>query len=470
MCKVKYIVVSIEKELNKMKQLLQEQHTFFYSGATKSYAFRKKQLQRLKSMLKKYESNMYEALKLDLNKSQHEALTTEIGILYTEIDFTIKHLRKWMLKKEVDAPITHTGTKNYIMYEPYGTVLVIAPWNYPIQLAVAPIIGAIAAGNTVVLKPSEISEHTSQLLYTMFHETFDTSYISVVEGDKDVSEKLLEQRFDYIFFTGSPHVGRIVMEKASKYLTPITLELGGKSPAIVDKDCSIKRTAKRIIWGKFTNAGQTCVAPDYVYIHADIYPKLVKEMKKQINKLYTKQPLTNPDYVKIINNRHFHRLKKLLDSGTVIAGGDVDEEQEKIAPTLLEDITWFDDIMAKEIFGPLLPMMSFKNLDEVIAKIQQEEKPLALYYFGASDKTKDYILESLSFGGGCINDTLYHLANPHLPFGGVGTSGMGAYHGKYSFNTFSHEKSVMEQTTKMDIPVRYPGSKLAHSLVKKILK
>lgn len=460
----------MEKERYVMKELINGQNKFFYSGATKPYAFRKRQLQRLRSMLKRYEKDMYQALKQDLNKSEHEALTTEIGILYTEIDFTLKHLKKWMNKQEVDAPFTHTGTKNYIMYEPYGTVLVISPWNYPIQLAIAPIIGAIAAGNTVVLKPSEFSVHTSKLLYNMLQTTFDPSYIAVVEGDKEVSEKLLEQRFDYIFFTGSTNVGKIVMEKASTHLTPLTLELGGKSPAIVDEDCSIKRTAKRLIWGKFTNAGQTCVAPDYVYIHANVYPSLVKEMKKQIKKLYGKKPLTNAHYVKIINERHFNRLEQLMTNGTTVAGGDVDKKQQKIEPTLIEDITWYDPIMEEEIFGPLLPMMSFTDLNVVIDKIQSEEKPLALYYFGASNKTKEHILNHLSFGGGCINDTLYHLANPHLPFGGVGSSGMGSYHGKYSFYTFSHEKSILEQTTKMDIPVRYPGSKIAKSIAKKIFK
>lgn len=447
---------------------MEEQKAFFYSGATKSYAFRRKQLQRLKSMLQTYEQDIYQALRQDLNKSQHEVLTTELGILYAEIDFTLKHLKSWMKKQEVDAPFTHMGTQNYVMYEPYGTVLVIAPWNYPIQLAIAPMIGAIAAGNTIVVKPSELSIHTSNLINKMCQATFDSRYIAVMEGDKDVSEQLLAQRFDYIFFTGSPHVGKIVMEKASNYLTPITLELGGKSPAIVDKGCSIKLTAKRLVWGKFTNAGQTCVAPDYVYIHADVYPKLVREMKKQIRKLYGKNPLENPDYVQIINERHFKRLEKLMEQGTVVTGGITNKSQLKIAPTLLEDVTWYDPVMQEEIFGPILPMMTFTKLDDIIKKIQVQEKPLALYYFGSSQKAKANILESISFGGGCINDTLYHLANPHLPFGGVGTSGMGAYHGKYSFKTFSHEKSILEQSTKVDIPVRYPGSKIAQSIAKRI--
>lgn len=453
-----------------MNKLINEQKTFFYSGATKPYSFRKEQLQTLKAMLKRYEAEIYEVLRADLNKSKHETLTTELGILYTEIDFTLKHLKSWMKTQKVPTPFTHTGTTNEIMYEPYGTVLVIAPWNYPIQLAIAPIIGAIAAGNTVVLKPSEHAIHTSKLLYKMFQETFDSQFITVVEGGVDVNQQLLNERFDYIFFTGSTNVGKIVMEKASQYLTPVTLELGGKSPAIVDKDCNIKLTAKRLVWGKFTNAGQTCVAPDYVYAHVDIYPKLIKEMKNQIRKLYGKKPLENKDYVKIINHQHFKRLEKLLETGTIITGGEVNEQDLKIAPTLIEDITWYDPIMEDEIFGPLLPLMSFKQIDDVIKQIQNYEKPLALYYFGSSNKNQEIILNSLSFGGGCMNDTLYHLANPHLPFGGVGSSGMGAYHGHASFETFSHAKSILTQSTTFDIPIRYPGGKLAFKIAEKLFK
>ena len=453
-----------------MNRLIQEQKSYFYTGATKSYSFRKKQLQRLKAMLKKYEHDIYQALKKDLNKSKHEALTTELGILYTEIDFAIKHLKSWMENQPVDAPFTHTGTKNYIMFEPYGTVLIISPWNYPLQLAIAPMIGAIAAGNTVVLKPSEHSVHTSKLLFDMCQATFDPSFIAVMEGAQEVSEQLLAQRFDYIFFTGSSNVGKIVMEQASKNLTPVTLELGGKSPAIVDKECDVKVTAKRLVWGKFTNAGQTCVAPDYVYAHIAIYPKLVKEMKKQITRLYGKDPLANPNYVNIINQQHFNRLLELMENGTIITGGASDKQQLKIAPTLIENITWNDPIMKHEIFGPLLPVMPFKTLDDIFEPIQQYDKPLALYYFGSSEKKIESLLQSISFGGGSINDTLYHLANPHLPFGGVGASGMGAYHGKHSFTTFSHQKSILKQATAFDLPVRYPGGKFVQGIAKKIFK
>lgn len=453
-----------------MNKLVNSQRQFFYSGKTKEYQFRKEKLEKLKLMLQKYESEIYDALKKDLNKSKHETLTTELGVLYTEINFTLKHLKDWMEEKVVPTPLTHKGTKNYIKYEPYGVTLLISPWNYPIQLALVPAIGAIAAGNTVVLKPSELTPHTSKLLNEMIENTFESNFFTVVEGDKTVSDKLLNERFDYIFFTGSTNVGKIIMEKASEHLTPITLELGGKSPAIVDHDCHIKFSAKRLVWGKFTNAGQTCVAPDYVYVHEKIYKKFLKEIKKQINRLYGKKPLKNKDYVRIVNDRHFNRLVQLIDQDKVVHGGEYDENTLTIEPSIMKDVSWDDPIMEDEIFGPILPILTFTNLDEIISIIREQEKPLALYYFGSSKKRESQVLDSLSFGGGCVNDTLYHLANPHLPFGGVGQSGVGAYHGEYSFETFSHRKSILKQTTKFDIPVRYPGSRLAQTIAKRLFK
>lgn len=453
-----------------MEKLVQKQREFYYSGKTKSYSFRKKQLETLKLMLQKHEADIYEVLKLDLNKSNHETLTTELGILYTEINFVLKHLKKWMEKREVPAPLTHKGTANYVLYEPYGVTLVISPWNYPVQLALAPVIGAIAAGNTVILKPSELTPNTSQLLKRMVENTFEEHFFAVVEGDKDVSERLLKERFDYIFFTGSTNVGKVIMEQASKNLTPVTLELGGKSPTIVDKDCHIKYSAKRIAWGKFTNAGQTCVAPDYVYVHKKVIKKFVKELKRQIVLLYGKKPLENKDYVRIVNENHFKRLIRYIDSEKIIHGGNVNEKTWMIEPTILQNVTWDDPVMQEEIFGPILPILPFSTLDEIIPVIREKEKPLALYYFGASKKKEQKVIESIPFGGGCVNDTLYHLANPHLPFGGVGHSGIGAYHGEHSFETFSHRKSILKQTTAFDVPVRYPGSKIAHSIAKKLFK
>ncbi|WP_077326832.1 aldehyde dehydrogenase [Virgibacillus siamensis] len=456
--------------MEQISQLVNSQREFFKSGKTLDYAFRRTQLKALKSMLKNYETDIYRALKKDLNKSAHEALTTELGILYAEIDFALKQLKNWMEPQKVDTPITHKGTKNYIYKEPYGVSLIIAPWNYPLQLLIAPAIGAIAAGNTVVLKPSEFTGATSKLLASMIKQTFESQFVSVIEGAKEVSEQLLEQRFDYIFFTGSPQVGKSVMQQASKHLTPVTLELGGKSPAIVDKDATIDLTAKRIVWGKFTNAGQTCVAPDYIYVHEKVKAKLIKAMKKHIKALYGNHPIDNDDYVHIVHKNHFNRLMKFLNNGCIVHGGTADAERLSIEPTLLDGITWENSVMQEEIFGPIMPILTFRKLDDVITEMKEMEKPLALYYFGEKEKSQNKMMENVSFGGGCINDTLYHLANPHLPFGGVGTSGIGGYHGKYSFDTFSHQKSMMKQTTKFDLPLRYPGGKLTKTLVKRIMK
>lgn len=453
-----------------MQQTIDQQRHFFYTGETMDFRFRKQQLLQFRQMLQSHEDDIYEALKADLNKSKQEAFLTEIGLLYTEIDFTLQHLSRWMKHEEVPAPLTHKGTSSHIMREPYGVALVIAPWNYPVQLAFLPVLSALAAGNTVVLKPSELAPYTSELINKMVSAYFDPNYFTVIEGAKETSESLLQKRFDYIFFTGSTAVGKIVMEKASKFLTPVTLELGGKSPAIVDKSANVSLSAKRIAWGKFTNAGQTCVAPDYVYVHEKVYQSFLKSLKKSIKKFYGKNPLTNPNYVRIINERHFNRLKQYMADGKQIAGGELDESTLKIAPTLLENIAQDSPVMQEEIFGPILPIIPFNHVDDVIGELQQKEKPLALYYFGEDKKAQQKVTKRLSFGGGCINDTLYHLANPHLPFGGVGESGTGYYHGKYGFETFSHQKSIMKQTTAFDLPLRYPGSKIAHRLVKRIMK
>lgn len=450
--------------------LVANQRAFFLNGNTLDYSFRREQLQKLKQMLKDYEDEIYQALKIDLNKSNHETLTTELGFLYAEIDIAIKHLQNWMEPSKVSAPMTHKGSRNFILKEPYGVALVISPWNYPLQLALAPAIGAISAGNCVIIKPSEYAKATSIILAEMVRETFDASYFTVVEGAKETSQDLLKHRFDYIFFTGSTEVGKIVMREASTYLTPVTLELGGKSPVIVDKDANINLAAKRIVWGKYTNAGQTCVAPDFLYVHEKVKFKLLKAMKKQIKSLYGKEPLSNDDYIRIINQKHFKRLEQYLSTGTILHGGNTDEDLLKIEPTIIDKISWEDPVMQEEIFGPILPVLTFKNVEDAGERIKNMEKPLALYYFGENNKMQQQIMQYLSFGGGCINDTLYHLANPYLPFGGVGASGMGAYHGKYSFDTFSHAKSILKQTTKFDIPFRYPGSKLAHSVIKRIMK
>ncbi len=453
-----------------IKEIVLTQRKFYLTEATFDYRFRIDMLRSLRTMLEKYEKSIYKALKQDLNKSTFETFTTELGFLYNEIKHTEKNLKDWMQDDPVDVPLTHKGTKNFIRKEPYGVTLVISPWNYPLQLAIAPVIGALAAGNTVVIKPSEFSPSTSSLIAKMIGETFDPKYVVVIEGAKQVSEELLNQRFDYIFFTGSTAVGKVIMREASKFLTPVTLELGGKSPAIIDKDANIPLAAKRLVWGKFTNAGQTCVAPDYLYIHEKVKDKLLKEMKKQIKSMYSKNARQNENFVRIINENHFNRLLRYLSDGNIVHGGEVDQDQLKIEPTILDSITWDDAVMQDEIFGPILPVLTFESVDEVITELKYREKPLALYYFGEKEKSQDKVMTSLSFGGGCVNDTLYHLANPNLSFGGVGQSGMGGYHGKHSFDTFSHHKSILKQTTKFDIPLRYPGGKLAFSILKKVMK
>jgi aldehyde dehydrogenase (NAD+) len=456
--------------MHTLRELVENQRTFFIHGNTLEYDFRKDTLKKLKKMLKDNESEIYYALKQDLNKSKHEAFTTELGFLYSEIDFALKHLKNWMASEKVPSPLSHKGSTSYILKEPYGVVLVISPWNYPIHLALAPAIAALAAGNCVIIKTSEHAKSTSFLLASLIQTTFDSSLIHVVEGDKDTSQALLEERFDYIFFTGSTKVGKKVMKAASEHLTPVTLELGGKSPAIIDHDAKVNIAAKRIAWAKFTNAGQTCVAPDYLYVHDDIKFKFMKAMVKHIKDLYGKHPLYNEDYTKIISEEHFARLVSYLDNGNIIHGGKYDTSTHLIEPTVIDKITWEDPIMQEEIFGPILPVLTFKNIEEALYKIKQKEKPLALYYFGENEKIQQQVIEFISFGGGAINDAVYHLANPFLPFGGVGHSGMGAYHGKYGFDTFTHEKGILKQTTKFDLPFRYPGSKLNTSIVKSIMK
>lgn len=456
--------------MDRIEELIENQRTYFIYGNTVDYEFRKENLKKLKNMLKENESEIYYALKLDLNKSKHESFVTELGFLYSEIDFTLKHLKTWMAPEKVPSPLTHRGSKSYIMKEPYGVVLIISPWNYPLHLSLAPAISALAAGNCVIIKPSEYAKATSELLASLIQTTFDQSLIHVVEGGVDTTKQLLKERFDYIFFTGSSQVGKEVMKAASEHLTPVTLELGGKSPAIIDADAKIDLSAKRIVWAKFTNAGQTCVAPDYLYVHQAIKFKFTKALVKHITNLFGKYPLYNENYAKIINDKHFERLIGYLDDGRVLHGGNYNVETNTIEPTILDNITWDDEVMQEEIFGPILPILTFQNIEDALYMIKRKEKPLALYYFGENNKVQEQVIEFLSFGGGAINDAMFHLGNPYLPFGGVGNSGMGAYHGKFGFDTFSHQKGVLKQTTKFDFPFRYPGSKLNTTVVKKIMK
>jgi len=454
-----------------LEQLITKQRDYFHAGKTRSLDVRLAHLRRLYNGIQTYEDRMVDALKKDLNKSEFDAYVTEIGYSLKEISQTIKQLPKWDKPKKVGkAPIYLFGTKSYIVNDPYGVVLNIAPWNYPFQLAIVPLVGAIAAGNTVILKPSELTPTVSKLLVEMLGELFPEELVAVVEGGKEISQKLLDQKLDYIFFTGSTEIGKSVAETAAKTLTPVTLELGGKSPTIVHKDANLTLAAKRIAFGKYLNAGQTCVAPDYMYVHANLREGFLDILEREMEKLYGQHPLKNKNYTRIVNKEHFERLTAFLEKGEIEIGGEVDEKKLLIEPTVLDGITWDMPVMKEEIFGPILPMMLYEELDEIINEINVRSKPLALYLFTESKAMEDKVLSKISFGGGCINDTLFHLTHPELPFGGVGESGIGRYHGKYSFETFTHQKSIVKQTTKFDLSLRYDSSDKALRLVKKIMK
>ncbi|MBU8769053.1 aldehyde dehydrogenase [Cytobacillus oceanisediminis] len=450
--------------------LIQKQRNFFTQGKTKDVTFRMEALGKLRSVIKQYEQELMDALKADLNKSEFDVYLTEIGILLEEIRFTLNHLKKWAKPRKVKSSFAQFGSKSCIYPEPYGVALIIAPWNYPFQLAIAPLIGAIAAGNCAILKPSELTPQTSALLSKMISNHFPQEFISVVEGDAETSTALLNEKVDYIFFTGSVPVGKIIMEAASRHLTPVTLELGGKSPCIVHEDANLKLAAKRIAWGKYINAGQTCVAPDYIYVHSRIKDEFLKELKQSIQELYGKNPIASGQFTRIVSEKHFSRLTKFLTDGTTVHGGRHDWSSLTIEPTVLGDITWADEVMQDEIFGPILPVLEYDDLSGMISEVTARPKPLALYIFTESEDVQNQILSSISFGGGCINDTVYHLSSPYLPFGGVGESGIGAYHGKGSFDVFSHEKSILKQTTRFDLPFRYPTTKDALKKVKLFIK
>ncbi|MBT2686907.1 aldehyde dehydrogenase [Bacillus sp. ISL-47] len=450
--------------------LIQKQRNFFSNGRTKEVSFRMEALGRLRMIIKEHEQGLMDTLRADLNKSEFDAYLTEIGIVLEEIRFTMKNLKKWAKPRKVKSTLAQVGSKSYIYPEPYGVALIIAPWNYPFQLAIAPLIGAIAAGNCAILKPSELTPRTSALLSKLISENFPEEYIAVVEGGVEASTALLNEKVDYIFFTGSVPVGKIIMEAASRNLTPVTLELGGKSPCIVHEDANLKLAAKRIAWGKYMNAGQTCVAPDYIYTHSSIKEEFLKELKHAIEELYGGDPIGSGNFTKIVSEKHFNRLTQFLSNGTTVHGGRQDLGTLTIEPTVLKNITWEDEVMEDEIFGPILPVLDYKDLSNMISEVNARPKPLALYIFSESVTIQNEILNHISFGGGCINDTVYHLSSPYLPFGGVGESGIGAYHGKGSFDVFSHEKSILKQTTKFDLPFRYPTTKNALKKVKLFIK
>ncbi len=453
-------------------KIIVEHHSFYESKKSREIDFRINKLRSLKAAIKKYEYKIYEALYKDLGKCEFESYTTEVGFVLSSISHTIKNLKKWAKKEKVKTPLYLFPAKSFIISEPYGTVLIIGPYNYPFQLLIEPLVGALAAGNCVVLKPSENVPNLSRVITEMITEVFPKEYIRSVEGGIETNTSLINGAFDYIFFTGSAQVGKIIMEAAAKNLVPVTLELGGKSPVIVDESADIKVAAQRIIWGKTINVGQTCVAPDYVVVSNKVKDDLIKELRLQIQSFYGKDAMESKDYGRIVNERHFLRLKNILDKeeDKIIYGGKVNREKRYIEPTLI-DTSWEGAAMSEEIFGPILPIISFSNLDEVIGKIKKLSKPLALYLFTENYQVEEKVLEEISSGGACINDTITHLANPDLPFGGVGNSGIGAYHGEESFKTFSHRRSVVRKTTKINIPIVFPPyNKKNLDNVKKLMK
>lgn len=435
-------------------QIHEAMKAYFESGATLDVAKRKATLRKLKATLKEWEPRLMEAIMLDLGKSRFEAYETEIGIVQAEISHTLKHLSRWAKAKRVSTPLAHFPSSSRILKQPKGLVLVMSPWNYPIQLALVPLAAAISAGCCVLLKPSRYSVNVSRVLCEMFDSSFDSRLIKVVEGGHQANSELLELRWDHIFFTGSPNVGKVVMEAASRHLTPVTLELGGKSPVIIDGSMDMALAARRLAWGKFLNAGQTCVAPDYLLIDERCKEEFKKEFEKATRKMYPGL-LESPDLGRIINEKHFNRLKGLLEGQRVVFGGQCDDKSLRIAPTLLEDTNPDSPIMQEEIFGPILPMLTYRSFDEALSFIRGREKPLALYIFSKDRRHINAVQQTLTYGGGCVNDTVVHLSNPSMPFGGVGSSGMGSYHAKQGFDTFTHEKSVLRKALWLDIPVRY---------------
>lgn len=454
-----------------ISQLVTLQRTYFQTHATLDVNYRLTMLRKLKSTLIKYEPLIHAALKKDLGKSESESYMCETGMTLSELSYQIRHLKQFARPKRHRTGLVNFHAKSFTVKEPYGCALIMSPWNYPFMLCMEPMIGALAAGNCCILKPSAYSPATSAVIRQIIEEVFSPEYVAVVEGGRAENTELLNQRFDYIFFTGGVTVGKQVMEKAAANLTPVTLELGGKSPCIIDNTCDLKIAAARLAFGKFLNCGQTCVAPDYVLIDRQVKDAFLPLLKEQIARMYGTDPLKNPDYGKIINRKHFDRLLGLIDCDKCILGGKYDQEHLRIEPTILDSVTADDPIMQEEIFGPILPILTYDTLDEAEGFITSREKPLAFYLFTKDKTTEQRFLNQVSFGGGCINDTIIHLATSEMGFGGVGNSGMGSYHGRKSFDTFSHEKSIVKKYCWLDLPMRYqPYSKLHLKLIRLFLR
>ena len=454
-----------------IKKLTEEQRRFFETGATLELSYRIQALKRLKACIKQREEEILAALKKDLGKSRTEGYMCEVGLTLSEIGFMLSHIRRYAAEKRVHTPLAQFPSRSYVKPSPYGVTLVMSPWNYPFLLTMEPLADALAAGNTVILKPSAYSPHTGKVIAQIVEECFDKKLVAVVTGGRAENTCLLQQHFDYIFFTGSQAVGKEVMTRASEHLTPVTLELGGKSPCLVDKTADLSLAAKRIVFGKFLNCGQTCVAPDYVYCDKAVKEELLREIQKQILRQFGPNPLDNPDYGKIINRKHFDRLCRLIKRENVVAGGQVRETSLQIAPTVMQDMTFSDAVMQEEIFGPLMPILTYDSLEEAIERIRTLPHPLALYLFTKSRKNAKKVMACCGFGGGCINDTVIHLATSEMGFGGFGESGMGSYHGKAGFLTFSHQKSIVDKKLWLDLPMRYqPYRKIYDGLIRLFLR
>ena len=438
-----------------IRDIVSRQKTYFASGITLPVEFRIAALRRLQDAIRRQESEIMDALQADLGKSTAESYMCEVGIVLSEISFMLKHVRSYARENRVRTPLAQYVSRSYVKPSPYGVVLIMSPWNYPFMLTLDPLVDALAAGNTAVIKPSAYSPRTSAVLQSLIAECFEPDYVAVITGGRAENQHLLGESFDYMFFTGSPAVGKEVMRHAAENLTPVTLELGGKSPCVVTKSAKLKLAARRIVFGKFLNCGQTCVAPDYIYCDAAIKEELVRELIRETKRQYSIRALANPDYGKIINEKHFRRICGLIDPDKVVYGGGSDSETLRIEPTILTDVTWDDAVMQEEIFGPVLPILTYDELDDALEIINSRPHPLAFYLFTEDKAEIRYVTDVCSFGGGCINDTIIHLATSNMGFGGVGNSGMGSYHGKAGFDTFSHKKSIVDKKTWMDLPMRY---------------
>lgn len=449
-----------------IQKLVDKQRAYFHTGATLSIDTRIQALKKMKSYILKHENELTAAIREDLGKSAYESYMCEIGLALTEINYMLRHIRSLSRERTVRTPLTQFHSRSFVKPSPYGVTLIMSPWNYPFLLTVDPLTDAIAAGNTVIVKPSAYSPHTSRAIQAMIRECFPDEHAAVVTGGREENTWLLNETFDYIFFTGSQAVGKEVMTHAAQKLTPVTLELGGKSPCIVEKSADLRLAARRIVFGKYLNCGQTCVAPDYIYCDRTVKDKLVSEIRYQIQKQFGSDPLLNENYGKIINEKHFHRILGLIDRDKIVHGGKSDPDTLRIEPTVMDNITFDDAVMQEEIFGPLLPVLTYDSLDAAIRKINSMQHPLALYLFTSSKSASEKVLSQCGFGGGCINDTIIHLATSEMGFGGFRESGMGSYHGKEGFRTFSHYKSIVDKKTWLDLPLRYqPYSKFNWKLL-----